>query len=124
MKTKTLSILLLFCVGFTFAQIDRSKQPAPGPAPTINLEEPETFVLENGLTVMVVENHKLPRVSVTLTIDNSPVLEGKKAGVSQLAGDIMGSGTTSIGKDEYNERIDFLDFLFQLSKAILCVQIR
>ncbi|EIJ38705.1 putative Zn-dependent peptidase [Galbibacter orientalis DSM 19592] len=108
MKTKILSILLLFCVGFTFAQIDRSKQPAPGPAPTINLEEPETFVLENGLTVMVVENHKLPRVSVTLTIDNSPVLEGKKAGVSQLAGDIMGSGTTSIGKDEYNERIDFL----------------
>ncbi|MEL4308562.1 M16 family metallopeptidase [Joostella sp. CR20] len=108
MKTRILSIILLFSVGFTFAQIDRSKQPAPGPAPTINLAEPETFVLNNGLTVMVVENHKLPRVTTTLTIDNAPIVEGQKVGVSQLTGDVLGSGTTTKSKDEFNERVDFL----------------
>ncbi|WP_417443022.1 M16 family metallopeptidase [Joostella sp.] len=108
MKTKFLSIILLLSVGFTFAQVDRSKQPKPGPAPTINIAEPETFTLKNGLTVMVVENHKLPRVSMTLSIDNSPIVEGDKAGISQLTGDVLGSGTTSMGKDEFNEKIDFL----------------
>ena len=43
-------------------------QPKPGPAPKINIKKPETFSLPNGLKVLVVENHKLPRVSATLTI--------------------------------------------------------
>ncbi|QLE01442.1 insulinase family protein [Galbibacter sp. BG1] len=108
MKTKILSIILLLSIGFTTAQVDRSKQPKPGPAPKINLAEPETFTLKNGLTVMVVENHKLPRVSMTLTIDNSPIVEGEKAGVSSLTGNMLGSGTTTLSKDEFNEKIDYL----------------
>ena len=38
---------------------DRS-QPKPGPAPTINIKKPVSFVLPNGLKVLVVENNKLP----------------------------------------------------------------
>jgi hypothetical protein len=41
-------------------------QPKPGPAPKINIKKPETFSLPNGLKVLVVENHKLPRVSYSL----------------------------------------------------------
>ena len=57
---------------------------------------------------MVVENHKLPRVSYTLTIDNPPITEGDKAGVSSLLGSMLGNGTTTISKDAFNEEIDFL----------------
>ncbi|GAA3774879.1 hypothetical protein GCM10022271_03780 [Corallibacter vietnamensis] len=103
----TVIALFLLSVGVS-AQIDRSKQPEPGPAPKITLETPGEFELKNGLKVLVVENHKLPRVSYTLTIDNNPVKEGKIAGVSGLLGSMLGNGTTSISKDEFNEEIDFL----------------
>jgi predicted Zn-dependent peptidase len=82
--------------------------PEAGPAPTINLEEPTRFELKNGLTVMVVENHKLPRVSIQLSIDNPPSLEGEKAGVSSLAAGLLGNGSTNISKDAFNEEVDFL----------------
>ncbi len=90
------------------AQIDRTQMPKPGPAPEINLKEPQRFELKNGLKVLVVENHKLPRVSIQLKIDNPPILEGDKAGVSSLAGSLLGKGSTSISKDAYDEEVDFL----------------
>jgi len=43
-----------------------------------------------------------------LTIDNPPILEGDKAGVSSLTGSLLGNGSTNIPKDEFNEEIDFL----------------
>jgi len=106
-KTILFSILSLFFT-VSYAQIDRSQQPKPGPAPKINLEEPNAFELKNGLKVMVVENHKLPRVSMQLTLDNPPIMEGNKAGVGSLTGSVLGNGSTSILKDDFNEEVDFL----------------
>lgn len=90
------------------AQLDRSKQPKPGPAPKISLEKPSEFQLKNGLKVLVVENNKLPRVSFALTIDNTPILEGNKAGIKTIVANMMGNGTTTIPKDDFNEEVDFL----------------
>ena len=90
------------------AQIDRSQQPKPGPAPKISLEKPQEFELKNGLKILVVENHKLPRVSFNIAFDREPVLEGEKAGVTALLGAMLANGTTSISKDDFNEEIDFL----------------
>lgn len=89
------------------AQNDRA-QPKPGPAPTVNVGKPQRFTLPNGLKVMVVENHKLPRVSFNLQIDNSPSAEGNKKGVDDLTGSLIGNGTQKISKDAFNEEIDFL----------------
>ena len=109
MKTKIYAFVLIFLMTFSInAQIDRSKQPTPGPAPKIALKSPETFTLKNGLKVMVVENHKLPRVALSLTIDNKPVVEGDKAGVSEILGAMLGNGTKTIAKDEFNDEVDFL----------------
>ena len=90
------------------AQLDRSIQPKGGPTPKIKLEKPQEFKLKNGIKVLVVENHKLPRVAYSLSIDNRPIIEGEKAGVTSLLGSILGNGTTTIPKDEFNEEIDFL----------------
>lgn len=94
-------------------------QPKAGPAPTININKPQSFVLKNGLKVLVVENHKLPRVSFNLTLDNPPYAEGNKKGVSDILSGMLGSGTESINKDAYNEEIDFLgaDINFYASGA-------
>ena len=109
MKTKLFAFALLFLMTLgTTAQIDRSKQPKAGPEPQISLEVPGEFELKNGLKVLVVENHKLPRVSYSLRIDNKPIATGKKAGVESIIGSMLGNGTTTISKDEFNEEIDFL----------------
>jgi zinc protease len=96
----------LFLMITMYAQ-DRP-QPKPGPAPVINIGKPQSFQLMNGLKVMVVENHKLPRVSYTLTIDNLPYLEGNKKGVSALTGRMIGTGTEKTTKEAFYEEIDFL----------------
>src|SRR5690606_25606435 len=99
----TLGLILTFSMQ---AQVDRS-QPKPGPAPKVNIGKPQSFTLPNGLTVLVVENHKLPRVTASLTIDNAPYAEGSKAGLADLTGYLMGNGTSKISKDDYNEEIEF-----------------
>jgi zinc protease len=82
--------------------------PKQGPAPSINIKKPVTFVLENGLKVLVVENNKLPRVSYNLTLDNAPFAEGSKKGVTDLVSSMIGNATKTISKDKFNEEIDFL----------------
>lgn len=109
MKTKIYALLTLFLISIgASAQIDRSQQPKPGPAPKISLETPGEFQLKNGMTVLVVENHKLPRVSYSLRLDNKPISEGNKKGVSSLLGAMLGNGTTNIPKDAFNDEIDYL----------------
>lgn len=100
-------------------QAQDRKQPKPGPSPTINVGKPSSFVLKNGLKVLVVENHKLPRVSFNLTIDNAPYTEGDKKGVSQLTSALIGNGTKKMSKDAFNEEVDFLgaDIAFQSNGA-------
>ena len=77
-------------------------------APEIQLDEPQSFTLKNGMTVMVVENHKLPRVSVTMNIDNPPIFEGKLAGANDLLGSMLGKGSTNIPKNAFEEEADFM----------------
>ena len=105
---KTFSILLFLLTFTVFAQIDRSLQPQPGPAPVIQLGEPERFTLNNGLTVLIVENNKLPRAAVSLSLDNSPIAEGELAGVSAMTAALLGKGSATIDKDSFNEEVDFM----------------
>jgi predicted Zn-dependent peptidase len=90
------------------AQIDRSKPPKPGPAPEVKIGQPETFTLPNGLKVFVVENNKLPRVSASLTIDLEGIVEGDKAGLTSMAGELLRRGTTTMTKEKLDDEVDFL----------------
>ena len=105
-KLITLIVLCIFATSVN-AQIDRSTMPKPGPAPKVNIGEPDRFSLRNGLEVLVVENHKLPRISASLIIDNKPYT-ADKPGTSSLVSSLLGTGTENISKDEFNEEIDFL----------------
>lgn len=104
---KSLIILSSLFLTITMQAQDRS-QPKPGPAPSINIKKPVSFTLPNGLKVLVVEDHKLPRVSFSLQLDNAPYTEGDKKGVDELTGSLIGNGSVKISKDAFNEEIDFL----------------
>ena len=102
--------LFLFLVPLvTMAQnIDRSKAPLPGKAPIIQVGDPVKFTLSNGLQVFVVKNTKLPQVSATLALDYDGFAEGDKAGVAQMAGQLLKRGTTTKTKAQLDEAIEFL----------------
>jgi len=86
----------------------RSAAPQPGPARAIELGDYNSFTLDNGLKVIVVENHKLPRVSYQLTLANDPILEGEQAGYVSMAGDLMATGTSTRTKAEIDADIDYI----------------
>jgi predicted Zn-dependent peptidase len=109
MKTKIVSLITIFFLSLSaYAQVDRSKMPASGPAPQINLGTPKTFTLKNGLQVLVVENHKLPRVTVSLSIDNPPMAYGNKKGVEGLLSGMLGTGSKNISKEDFDKEVDYL----------------
>lgn len=109
MKKFILPILFLFVTaGFATAQVDRSKVPQPGPAPKIQIGDYSSFELPNGLKVFVVENHRIPRVSYSLTFVITPELEGANTGIGSMTSELIGTGTSKRTKDQINEEIDFI----------------
>lgn len=100
--------LTIIFVNSLSAQLDRSIVPESGPTPEIFFGKPQTFMLDNGLTVMVVENNKLPRASASLSFDNPLIFEGEIAGVSSILAEMIGNGTQSISKEDFIEEVDFM----------------
>ncbi len=112
-------IVSIFCfalaLGAAAQKVDRSKAPAAGPAPKIQIGSYQLFTLDNGLKVIVVENHKLPTVSYSLQLDLDPIKEGDKAGYTSLAGSLMSAGTESKTKDQISSSVDFIGANFSTS---------
>ncbi len=104
----TLAFSTLMFTSIAAQHMDINQMPKPGPTPTVNIAKPVSFKLKNGLTVMVVENKKLPRVNMTLSMDRPPIYGGDKAGIEQIFAQQLGNGTQSIPKDEFNKKVDFL----------------
>ncbi|MGB0311090.1 MAG: M16 family metallopeptidase [Schleiferiaceae bacterium] len=106
-------IYTLFIALLTFSlsaqvTIDRSTAPTPGPARTPEIGSYESFELKNGLKVFVVEDHKLPRITMSLILDRDPIVEGAKAGYVSIAGDLIGAGTANRTKSALDEEVDFM----------------
>lgn len=108
-KQLTYIAAAFFFAGMVSAQkIDLNAMPKPGPTPVINIAKPKTFQMSNGLTVMVVENNKLPRVSASLTMDRPPYYEGNVVGVSEIMAEQFENGTMNLSKDAFNKKVDYL----------------
>ena len=107
-KSIILTLIAALFANVLFAQLDRSIQPQPGPAPEFKIGEHKIFTLDNGLKVIVVENHKTPRVSYQLTVDVNPIFEKDAKGYVSMAGNLLRSGTKTKSKVEIDEAIDFI----------------
>jgi zinc protease len=123
MRKLLYSIIGLFTAVTLTAQvtIDRTTAPEPAPARSIELGSAAQFELKNGLKVFVVENHKLPRISMSLILDRDPIVEGAKAGYVSIAGDMIGAGTTSRTKAVLDEEVDFMGANFGTSASSIRV---
>lgn len=108
MKLKLFILLSIISLTSLFAQLDRSVQPKPGPAPEIKLSDYESFELQNGLKVFVIENHKLPKVTFSMLTVRDPLFEGSNKGYISIAGDLLRRGTKNRTKDQIDEEIDFI----------------
>jgi predicted Zn-dependent peptidase len=82
--------------------------PKPATPAQIQLPETEMWRTKNGMIVILSENHKLPKVSFDLTLGYNPGLEGAKAGINELTGSLIMSGTKSRSKDQLDKEIDFI----------------
>ncbi len=84
----------------------RNTMPAPGPAAQVKLPMAKRFQLRNGLTVLLVESHRLPVVAGTLVL---------RSGSAQDPQDLPGlSGFTASMLDEGTEKRNALAIADQL----------
>ncbi|WP_346237621.1 pitrilysin family protein [Niabella insulamsoli] len=108
----------LLLAATVFAQpIDRSKKPKAGPPPAIKIADPAQFKLSNGMTILVVEDHKLPRVTASLITDRGDIVEGEKAGVIGLMGSMLNEGTEHLSKEAFDEKVDMMGATVSLNSG-------
>lgn len=112
MSFKSILYIFLALFGATALQAQdedfRKTAPEGGPAPRIEFGAYEQFKLDNGLEVIVVENHKLPKVTFQLLVDVPPLAYGDKTGTPGMAGDMLSRGTENRTKLDIDERVDFI----------------
>ena len=108
MKKYIYSLLLSFPLVSMAQTLDRTKAPAPGKAPLIQVASPVKFTLANGLQIFVVKNTKLPKVTATLALDVDGFKEGDKAGLAEMSGQLLKRGTATKSKAELDEAVEFL----------------
>lgn len=112
-RTRLLWVMgVLLFPALMIAQIDRSRPPVAGPAPEVRIGEPVTVELTNGMRLIVVEDHKVPLVSVQLRFDVPPIQQGEKAGYVELFGELLAAGAGQRTKADIDRSVDALGASF------------
>lgn len=105
-------ILIIIMINNITAQeieLDRTKPPKAGPPKDVKFPEYFDTTLPNGINVLVIENNKIPAVSVRLVFkDAGSFNDGNKYGLASLTAELLTKGTTSRKATEIAEEIDFL----------------
>jgi zinc protease len=95
--------------------LDRAQPPPAGPTPQVHLAPWFQRSLANGLRVIVVEDHRLPLISLQLRMDAPLHLMGERAGAMDLLGEMLTAGTQSLTKAAFDEEVDRLGAQFSTS---------
>lgn len=68
----------------------------------------QKFVLKNGLTVYLMEQHEVPKISVSVIIPAGAIYDGEKAGLASLTAVALKHGTQNYNKAKLDEELDFI----------------
>lgn len=90
--------------------LDRSIRPSAGKAKEVTIGNYAEYALQsgNGMKVFVIENHKLPTLSYSLSLDIDPIVEGDKAGYTSIVGSLLEAGTKTKTKEQLDQEVDFM----------------
>ena len=101
-------LTLVFIYSPTVAQVERVDELTYPPLAELEIPEPTRVTLENGMVVLLLEDHELPIVSVSAKIRTGSRLEPEeKIGLAGLTGAVMRSGgTTSLSGDELDDYLE------------------
>jgi len=93
----------------TPTSFDRSKQPADGPDPLLNLPDLWTGEIGNGMEVYGIENNELPLVQFSIVLKGGHYLDKiEKSGTASLLATMLESGTVTKTAQELEEAIEKL----------------
>lgn len=88
---------------------DRTRPPAPGPAPSLTLPAIQKRQLSNGVSVWIVELHEVPVVQVNLVFRRGTASDpAGKYGIASLTAAMLTEGAGSRSSLELADAIDFL----------------
>lgn len=90
-------VAIVTAPGLTAAQApDRSRPPATGPAPALNIPAIQKQTLSNGLPVWIVEMHEVPVVDVSLIVKSGAAEDpASKFGVASFTAAMLDEGAGS-----------------------------
>src|SRR6185295_1700468 len=90
------------------AQAQKASELRFPPLPDVPVPAPQRVVLDNGLTVLLLEDRELPLVEATALVRTGAIAEpGDKAGLAELTGRVLRSG--GAGRMSGDELDDFLE---------------
>ncbi|MDX1411416.1 MAG: pitrilysin family protein, partial [Nitrospirales bacterium] len=100
--------VVFFCVSLSAAQVEHVNDLTYPPLAELVIPEPTRVTLENGMVVLLLEDHELPLVSVSAQIRTGSRLEPEdKVGLAGMTGTVMRSGgTTSLSGDELDDYLE------------------
>ena len=68
----------------------------------------QKFTLKNGLTVYLMEQHEVPKISVSAILPAGAIYDGNKAGLASLTAVALKHGTKNYPKAKLDEELDFI----------------
>ncbi|MEN8139064.1 MAG: insulinase family protein [Bacteroidota bacterium] len=97
-------------------------QPPEAEYSSFKLIEAQTFVLTNGIKVILLQNDKLPVVSYKMYFDYNKIFLGSKKGVDLIFRDLWGKSSRSYKENEISEYIDFTAGKLELAEKSIYLE--
>jgi zinc protease len=101
-------VLLATSIPAKSQMLDRTRPPAPGPEPETTFPPFSERTLTNGLHLLVVENHKLPLVTISVVVRGGASLDGRLPGLADFTAALLMKGTAGRSATEIADQIEFL----------------
>lgn len=95
--------------GISLSQVERkNKAPVSKEMLKVKLPKPVEAKLDNGLTVLILENHKLPYISMSLLIEGAGAIDepADKAGLAAATAALLSQGTATRTSRQIAEDVD------------------
>ena len=110
-----IALIAAFAVLPLRAAVDRTKKPAPDPAPAAAFPDYKTVTLKNGLRVFVIEDDRKPTLSLRLLIKGGSTLDGTGVGLAGFTAGLLNRGTATRDAATFAEECDFIGMKLEAS---------